>query len=83
MDTNLYESERVADAINEASFAAANEVYEYACHFPDRATYEPLEELAQRVQRRAQRAFCEVINRDRREGVAVLAAHGRDREGER
>ena len=54
MDTNDALNEAVATALNAASAAAMNEVYEYAHQFKRREEYQPLEqELAPRVARRA------------------------------
>ena len=53
----------VARAINAASFAAANEVYDYAASFNRREEYRPLEELARRVQRRALEAGVNAVHR--------------------
>jgi hypothetical protein len=52
----------LARAVNAASWAAANEVYEYAHRFKRREEYRPLEDLAQRVQHAAVTAAFEVIN---------------------
>jgi hypothetical protein len=54
----------VADAINAASSAAANAVYEYAHKFRRRDDYLPLEDLAAVVQRRAVEAAATVLGAD-------------------
>ena len=50
-----------ADAVNAASSAAANAVYEHAARFERREDYLPLEELAQRVQHAAVEAGAKVL----------------------
>ncbi len=52
-----------ADAVNHAAAAASNAVWEYASKFERREDYLPLEGLAQRVQRDAVLAGCEVLRR--------------------
>lgn len=44
---------RTGPALNAAATAAMEEVLEYALRFDRREDYQPLEELASRVQRRA------------------------------
>ena len=51
----------VPDAINHASLAAADLVYEFAGTFDRREDYEPLERLAQAVQATFVRKFCEAM----------------------
>lgn len=63
----MSEEDITAAAINAASFAASNLVYDYAARFPEREQYEPLEALAQRVQEAAVRAGCAAARKASRE----------------
>lgn len=56
--------ERVAIAINAASFAAANLVYDFARDYTDRADYLPMEALARRVQKTVLKRFLEVLKEE-------------------
>jgi len=54
---------RTAEALNAAATAAAETVYAFAARFADRATYGPLEALAQDVQRAVLDAAMDVFRR--------------------
>ena len=67
------ENDPVADAVNAASWAAENEVYEYAHRFKRREDYMPLEELARRVQRAAVAAAVTAVRLFGEQPAAVAA----------
>jgi hypothetical protein len=55
--------ERVGEALNQASFAAGNLVYDFAAKFDKAEDYRPLEKLAQAVQAAVVRTGTEVLRR--------------------
>jgi hypothetical protein len=57
------ETERVNDAVNTASFAAANAVYDRAEGYVDYAIVREIEMLAQRVQQTVVSVFCREMNK--------------------